>query len=368
MSLNTWKERALSLAEKLDLFQAAYRSQWRSERLLILAYHGVSLSDEHNWNPQLYMSAEHLASRFQRMKADGCNVLPLDEAIRRMYDGTLPGKSVALTFDDGFHDFHERALPVLQHFSYPATLYLTTYYADREMPVFPLICGYIAWRARGGGEYKGWQDKRLPAHLDLRTPASRAALVTVLHRFADQAALSAEERDSLAAQLANLAGVDYEEIRHKRVLHLLNRAEVRSVADAGIHVELHTHRHRSPTERDSFVRELSQNAASIERLTNREPAHFCYPSGVHWPQHLPWLRELRILSGVTCRPGLASPSHDPLLLPRVVDGSQLSGLEFQAWLSGAAALFPRRARKEFIPENGVAQATAFQNIAVSHQV
>lgn len=41
-------------------------------------------------------------------------------------EDTLPERAVVLTFDDGFADFFTAALPVLQHYNFSATLYITT--------------------------------------------------------------------------------------------------------------------------------------------------------------------------------------------------------------------------------------------------
>jgi peptidoglycan/xylan/chitin deacetylase (PgdA/CDA1 family) len=40
--------------------------------------------------------------------------------------GALPARPVVLTFDDGFADFRTQALPVLQRYAFPATLFVTT--------------------------------------------------------------------------------------------------------------------------------------------------------------------------------------------------------------------------------------------------
>jgi peptidoglycan/xylan/chitin deacetylase (PgdA/CDA1 family) len=43
---------------------------------------------------------------------------------------SLPGSAVVLTFDDGFADFYEEVLPVLQHYGIAATLYVSTAYVN----------------------------------------------------------------------------------------------------------------------------------------------------------------------------------------------------------------------------------------------
>ena len=40
--------------------------------------------------------------------------------------GRLPDRAVVLTFDDGFEDFHRRAMPVLDQYGYTATVFVTT--------------------------------------------------------------------------------------------------------------------------------------------------------------------------------------------------------------------------------------------------
>jgi peptidoglycan/xylan/chitin deacetylase (PgdA/CDA1 family) len=40
----------------------------------------------------------------------------------------LPARPVMITFDDGFADFYSAALPILQQYNFPATLYVTTAY------------------------------------------------------------------------------------------------------------------------------------------------------------------------------------------------------------------------------------------------
>ena len=81
----------------LRLDEAALRTRWRGNRLLILGYHGVALDDEHEWDPELYMPAPVLRRRLELIREAGCHVLSLDDAVRRLYEGDLPPRSVVLT-------------------------------------------------------------------------------------------------------------------------------------------------------------------------------------------------------------------------------------------------------------------------------
>lgn len=57
-------------------------------------------------------------------------VLPLDEAVRRLKSGTLPSRACAITFDDGYADNHDIALPILREAGLPATFFVATGFLD----------------------------------------------------------------------------------------------------------------------------------------------------------------------------------------------------------------------------------------------
>jgi peptidoglycan/xylan/chitin deacetylase (PgdA/CDA1 family) len=160
--------------------------------------------------------------------------------------------------------------------------------------------------------------------------------------FVKRKKLSAEEKNDLAARLANHLCVDYDELLAKRILHLMNPNEVAWVSSKGIDIQLHTHRHRTPDDPALFSREIRDNRRVIKEITNRHTSHFCYPSGVCKPEFLPWLAEMGVRSATTCEPGLACSSTHALLLPRLVDSSCLLPEEFEGWLAGVSSMLPRR--------------------------
>jgi len=328
----------LQAADRLGASSLLARSGWRRHRLLILCYHGVSLEDEHVWNPGLYVSTGLLRDRLDCLRRAGCEVLPLSEALGRLYEGSLPARGVALTFDDGTYDFYQQAFPILKEFQFPATMYLTTSYCEYNRPVFDLMCGYLLWRGR---------DRILTLREVLPAPvlldgAGRLQAERALKALVRRQSCSESQKDELLASLAAALAIDYAELCRKRLLHLVNLAEARELAAAGIDIQLHTHNHRISRHKERFTREIAENRARVEQVSAGTLRHFCYPSGYYMPEFLPWLRAAGIHSATTCEPGLASPKCDPLLLPRLVDSSELSWSEFGGWVSGVAAWLPRR--------------------------
>lgn len=341
-------------ALKRHLFSAAHRtgvvalvagSRWRRRRLMILCYHGVSLDDEHEWHGDLYVSQARLRERFAQLRREGYHVIPLDEGVRRLADGTLPPRAVALTFDDGTYDFHARALPVLREFGYPATAYVATYYTSVQLPVFDPMVAYLAWKGQAAGACAPEGLVEGDAPLGVGDRAARAATVARLRSSA--ARLDAHAKDALARRFAERLGVDYDALVERRVLHLMTPAELAETSRAGVDVQLHTHRHRMPEDRALFLGELADNRRALDAaIGDSVPRrHFCYPSGEYASAFVPWLHEGEVATATTCDPGLAAPGGDPLRLPRFIDTMGHGPDTFRAWVSGLAELLPRRTRR-----------------------
>jgi peptidoglycan/xylan/chitin deacetylase (PgdA/CDA1 family) len=339
--LKKLKQVTLGTLKTSGVFRLVENSRWRQRRLLILAYHGISQADEHLWDYTQFMAPHLFKERLQLIKDSGCTVLPLNEAIERLYAGDLPERCVSITFDDGTFDFYNRAFPLLREFGFPVTLYLTTFYSLYNRPVFDVACSYLLWKGRGVSlDLKALVGE--DSKMDLSSGDARRAALDRIQKHVRGRSLSAEEKDSLAARLAKSLNVDYDEILERRILHLLKPDEVKELAAQGVDIQLHTHRHRTPRDRELFLREIEDNRQALSRMTNSDLAHFCYPSGVYDSIFLPWLKESGVRSATTCDLGLASQDSNPLLLPRLLDISSLSSIEFVSWLAGVAAAIPQR--------------------------
>jgi hypothetical protein len=121
---------------------------------------------------------------------------------------------------------------------------------------------------------------------------------------------SADEKHVWLERLARRLGVDWEEFLRRQFFSLMHPNEIGALDPAIADVQLHTHRHRVPEERELFLREIADNRRALatcglnpERLT-------------HLLSERPVPAGLLAMVGVTCVPGLASKRQHPLLLPR----------------------------------------------------
>ena len=88
-------------------------------KLLVLTYHRVLETYDAIINEidavQFTQQMETLVEYF--------NVIPLAEGVERLQAGTLAAGSVCVTFDDGYRDNFDVALPILQALGLPATFF-----------------------------------------------------------------------------------------------------------------------------------------------------------------------------------------------------------------------------------------------------
>jgi len=343
----------LGLLRSVGCFELVANSRWRGQRLLILCYHGTSLHDEHEWRPRLYMSPQQLEQRLESIESLRCSVLSLGEALQRLQARDLPPRSVAITFDDGTYDFYKQAYPLLRRRGFPVTVYQTTYYSDYQAPVFNLICSYMLWKRRRD-QLVAVPELGLQEPLDSRTEASRHRIVRTLIERSERENLTGAQKNQIAKQLAVALGIDYAALSASRILQLMNAQEVAEIARDGVDVQLHTHRHRTPDEEGLFRREIEDNRSRIQAITGKSARHFCYPSGIYREQFFTWLKTEHVSSATTCDAGLASSGDNPYLLPRFVDTTGRTQLEYESWLAGVGSLlaFRRIAPQRYIlPED-----------------
>jgi peptidoglycan/xylan/chitin deacetylase (PgdA/CDA1 family) len=264
-------------------------------------------------------------------------VLELDDALERLWAGDLPPRSVVITIDDGFHGVFARAYPVLKKYAFPATVYITTFYAQTQNPVFDLTVQYMFWKTKRVGldvTGLGFPETGIVSLLD------EQGKTEFLWALIDHGKNKCDEpgRVALALELGKRLGVDYQEIVTERILTIMTLDQIRELSSAGFDIELHTHRHVFPRERDSAIREIEENRAVLEPLLGKKLVHFCYPSGIWAREQWSWLAAAGIRSAATCELGLNYAGTSPYRLFRSGDDEGLSQIEFEAEMYGFTEL------------------------------
>ena len=100
-------------------------------RLRVLCYHGICddrLAAE-PWMPSYFVTRSAFERQLEHLSASA-TVLPLADAVSRLKSGSLPPNAVCFTFDDGYANNLYLAMPLLQKYSAPASIFLSTAYVE----------------------------------------------------------------------------------------------------------------------------------------------------------------------------------------------------------------------------------------------
>jgi peptidoglycan/xylan/chitin deacetylase (PgdA/CDA1 family) len=322
----------LYLARACGLFAAARALTAR--RLRILAYHGIALDDEFEFQPMLFMRAATFGDRLDRLLRTGHSVLPLDEALESLREGTLPRATVVITIDDGWYGTLREMTPALARRGLPATLYLATYYVEKQTQVFNVASAYALWSARSGTLDLGRVDPGLEGRLDLSDPALRSVAVERLRMLADRLD-TAGARQTLLERLYDELGLDFERVRRQRMFTFMSPSEAATLPSQGVDLQLHTHRHRFPSRvPEALADEIAANRAALSRIAVGPFQHLCYPSGEFDRSTFAQLEALGIASATTTLPGMNDGGTPPLELRRFLDSETCSAIRFEAEVSG----------------------------------
>lgn len=177
---------------------------------------------------------------------------------------------VALTFDDGYRDNLIWALPILEKYRIPATIYITTRFPEGDSRMWWYELADLC-HTRTDIDFV-W--KRVRYHWDLSTPTTRYRSFAALHKLV--LAQSDSERQTLMAQIRKPDPVktypDYCLTWHD--VHQLSRHPLISIG-------AHTHSHArlkelSPTKAGE---EIQGSKRLLENKIGQTIRHFAYPYG-----------------------------------------------------------------------------------------
>ena len=197
------------------------------------------------------------------------NVLPLREGVARLFDQSLPGRAVAITFDDGYQDNLTNAVPLLQDAGMTATFFIATGFTGRGMMFNDLVteafrnCNEASFSLPGTGK-----DFVIGTSPEQR----RASLGQVLEHVKY---LPFDERRALANTVARAWRVNANEGG------MMTRDEVRKVADAGMEIGAHTVDHPIllGLDDDAARAEIETSKSSLEEIVDADVTGFAYPNG-----------------------------------------------------------------------------------------
>jgi peptidoglycan/xylan/chitin deacetylase (PgdA/CDA1 family) len=275
--------------------------------LLVLIYHRVLPTRD-----PLLPDEPDAADFSAQMDLIGRNfrLLPLREAVQRLRSGDLPARSVSITFDDGYANNCEVALPILKARGIPATVFVAP--------------GFLS----GGRMFNDTvveAVRRAPAELDLtREGFGRHALPDDAARVRAIAAilpvlkyLPQAERLRRAAAVAERVGAGLPDDL------MMTEDQVRRLHHEGIEIGAHTMNHPILANADEVTarREIVESKGRLEEMIGAKVSSFAYPNGGptrdYTTRDVVLAREAGFDVAVSTAWGAATPGRDPHQIPRI---------------------------------------------------
>jgi len=283
-------------------------SLWTGPRLSILIFHRVLAM------PDPLFPDEMDAQRFDRLMAlvaRSFRVLPLGEAARRLGDGSLPHNALCITFDDGYADNHDIALPILRRHQLPACFFIATGFLNGGRMFNDTVIECVRHCALqridlaefGLGVFA------------LGTPELAVQAINKLLPVVKYMGLS--QRQAALQQLTQIC-------RPRQLPDdlMMTHAQVRAMHSAGMEIGAHTVQHPilSLIDDTAVEVEMVQSRDTLQSLTGQPVRLLAYPNGRpdqdYAHRHAVLAKRLGFLAAVTTAPGVAAPGSDLFQLPR----------------------------------------------------
>ena len=293
----------------MQIFQALLRctfGQKRSGLLTILKYHRVlPLPDPlvseidaatFNWQCQLL-------KRFY-------NVMTLSEAVQRLKKQSLPPRAVCITFDDGYLDNVEVALPILKTHGLCATFFIMSGAFDIK----------AMWNDQVIESIRQCNNPSLDLHAiglgDFSIENLSLKKATILKLLPELKYLEMSLRDERVQVITKQCGAEIPRL-------MMNPAQIKQLFAAGMEIGGHTVNHPILARLTAVQArlEIMQGKEDLEAILGEKLKVFAYPNGQpeqdYQKIHVDFVQKLGFEAAVSTSWGVCQSHMDVFQLPRM---------------------------------------------------
>ncbi len=278
------------------------------------------------------------AERFTRLMefvASTFRVMTLGDALRALEGGTLPTRALVITFDDGYADNAEIAMPIMRKVGVPGTFFVSTGFLDggRMWNDTVIECIRLCALTELHLEIPGC------GRISLRTAEEKKKAIDLI--LPKLKYLGLEEREAAIGLLQRAAQVE----RLPDNL-MMTSAQVRSLHESGMEIGAHTVRHPilASVPVEVAEQEIRDGRARLQEIVGQAVDVFAYPNGKpgrdYRAEHVEIVRRLGFRGAVTTAPGVAAAGDDVFQIPRYTPWASSLG----AW---SARLFDNLRVRDF---------------------
>ncbi|WP_298258123.1 polysaccharide deacetylase family protein [Bradyrhizobium sp.] len=268
-------------------------------------------------NSHLEVTPKFLRATLAHLRAHGVDIITMDELLRRLAGRDFSRRFACFTFDDGYRDNRDFALPVMREFDAPFTVYVTSDFAEGTGNLWWVALEHLIAKA---SHIEAVIDGAA-VRIDSSTLSAKRAAFERLHDWLR----ALPSRNDVAREVGALCtrhGIDPAEICRDLCLSWdeLKPFAAEVLVSIGAHTLTHCNLAHEPSEIAS--EEIATSRSRIEDALQRPVRHFAYPYGdkaAAGKREFELTKAAGFQSAVTTRPGMIFPENAgyPTALPRV---------------------------------------------------
>ncbi len=238
------------------------------------------------------------------------NVLPLSEAVSKLRNGTLPKCAACITFDDGYADNAEIALPLLQKYGVPATFFVASGFLDGGRMWNDTVIESV--RLATGNELD-LSSINLGIHTIATLEQRRKTLTYLINN------LKYLPHETRALQVEKLSAIVSAKLPNNL---MMTSAQVKQLHNAGMEIGAHTVTHPILVSIDDATAraEIEEGKTKLEAIIGAPVRLFAYPNGKpgkdYLSVHVKMVKEAGFEAAVSTAWGAAQINNDLFQLPR----------------------------------------------------
>lgn len=258
--------------------------------------------------------------RHMRLLRRSFNVVSAEQ-LRSMVAGETPWvpRSCLVTFDDGWFDNAEHALPVLQRHSVPAVVFVATAYMGTQRTFWQERLTRLLFNAWRLGERAQpiFQELQSPGILRLQEQAARTAIREVVTHFKSQ---TFEQIDTVLGQVEQFLrdhDAAIESFGDDRFMSWSQAAALRKSGLVAVASHAHSHAPLTSIGAGEVARELGESNEHLRNQLDCEARFLAYPNGDYNDEVVELARRAGFQLAFTTDVGWVAAGDDPLRLKRI---------------------------------------------------
>lgn len=298
--MSSISQSCINFSDKLSSLVVSSRGQ----KLLVLIYHQVFKEQNPYFlnEPDVRVFDQQMAIVSQHF-----NVVLLSQGLKQLELGTLPPKSIAITFDDGYQNCRKNALPILEKYQLPATLFIPTDAMEEG----------VMWNDKLFQIIHKTRVNSLKLDNSSYDLSSVQKKIKAFHHLNTELKfMLPDDRNNFISRLSEQLNVD----TFKRVI--MCPEEIKQIKSDVLEIGSHSKTHPifSMLDTDSAEFEFLNSHEKLSQVINGEVTGFAYPNGKYIrdfnDETLATIKNTPYKYAVTTNWGIVTPSTSHHRIPR----------------------------------------------------